>query len=348
MIAAVALLLALQATPELKQRVEAGLNAKRAGDLDTAIREFKRVAELAPGLAASHVNLGAVYYEKKDYSNAIPPLRRALELNTDLPGAHSMLGVALLACGYAAESIPHLEKSQADGLLGVALLESGREREAVDRLEAALLKQPGDPDLLYYLSQAHARLSKQAFQVLAERSPDSPRTRQLLGEARAAAGNRAVAEEHFRAALAMRPDLRGVHFALGEMYLDSGDYEKAEREFREEARLAPGFAPAAHKLGVVLMNRGETRAAVAELRRADALQPDMPETLLDLGKAIAASGETDAAEKLFRRVLDQEQTSNLAESAHFQLVQVYRKQGRVADADREMKLFQELRNSPKR
>ena len=131
------------------------------------------------------------------------------------------------------------------------------------------------------------------------------------------------------------------------MYLSSGDFEKAEREFREEARLAPGFAPAAHKLGVVLMNRGETRAAVAELRRADGLQPDMPETLLELGKAIAASGETDTAEKLFRRVLDQEQTSVVAESAHFQLAQILRKQGRVSDADREMKLFQEMRKSRK-
>ena len=95
------------------------------------------------------------------------------------------------------------------------------------------------------------------------------------------------------------------------------------------------------------MNRGETRAAVAELRRADALQPDMPETLLELGKALAASGETDAAEKLFRRVLDQEQTSSLAESAHFQLAQIYRKQGRIPDVDREMKLFQEMRKNRK-
>jgi cytochrome c-type biogenesis protein CcmH/NrfG len=86
------------------------------------------------------------------------------------------------------------------------------------------------------------------------------------------------------------------------------------------------------------MNRGETRAAVAELRRANGLQPDMPETLLELGKATVASGETDTAEKLFRRVLDQEQTSVLAESAHFQLAQIYRKQGRVPETDREMKL----------
>src|SRR5579872_2722131 len=121
MIVAVLLWFALQGTPELKLHVEAGLKAKNAGDLDTAIVEFKRVAELAPEMAAAHVNLGAVYLAKKDYRDAIPPLRRALELNPDLPGAHGMLGTALLALGYAAESIPHLEQSGSDDLLGVAL-----------------------------------------------------------------------------------------------------------------------------------------------------------------------------------------------------------------------------------
>jgi tetratricopeptide (TPR) repeat protein len=138
-----------------------------------------------------------------------------------------------------------------------------------------------------------------------------------------------------------------VHFALGELYLGSGDYDSAEREFREEAQLAPGSAPAAFKLGIVLLNRGETRAAVAELQRANALQPDMPETLLELGKATTAVGEVAKAEKLFRRVLDLEQSSSLAESAHFQLAQLYRKLGRLPDSDREMKLFQEIRKSRK-
>ena len=114
------------------------------------------------------MNLGAVYYEKKDYGQAIPSLRKALELNPDLPGAHGMLGAALLAQGYAAESIPHLEKAKSGEVLGVALLEAGRAREAIDKLEEALEKQPDNPDLLYYLSQAHARLAKQASDALAE------------------------------------------------------------------------------------------------------------------------------------------------------------------------------------
>ncbi|MGH9845665.1 MAG: tetratricopeptide repeat protein [Blastocatellia bacterium] len=345
MIAFVFLLLTLQATPELNQRVEAGLRARRAGDLDAAIREFKRVVELAPNLAAAHVNLGAVYFDKNDYDNAIPLLKRALELNADLPGAHHMLGVALLARGYAAQALPHLEKVQADDLLGVALLESGRVREAIDRLESALLKRPDDPDLLYYLSQAHGRLSKQLFDRLA--AGQSPRKDQMLGEAQAAAGNRDAAEKHFRAALEKRADLHGVHLALGELALGAGDYENAAREFREETRLAPGSAVAAYKLGVVLLNRGQTREAITELERAGSLQADMPETLLELGKALVAANEPARAEKTLRKVVELEPASALAETAHFQLAQLYRRLGRTADADREMKLFQEMRKSRK-
>jgi tetratricopeptide (TPR) repeat protein len=347
MIAVISLWLAFQVTPELKQHVEAGLAAKRAGQLDVAIREFRRVVELAPGLAAAHVNLGAVYCDKKEYANAIPPLRKALEIDPHLIGAQEMLGIALLAQGFAAESIPHLEKAQSEAMLGVALLESGRARDAVDKLESALQKQPGDPDLLYYLGRAHAYLAKQVFDTVTGKHPESPRTRQLLGEAAAAAGNREAAVKHLRAALQTRPDLRGVHFALGELHVASGDYERAEQEFREETRMNPGSAAAAYKLGVVLMNRGEVQAAMTELKRAETLQPGMPETLLELGKANAAAGDLAGAEKLFVQVLEHEKASPLAEAAHFQLAQIYRRLGRTNDADRAMKRFQEIRNSRK-
>lgn len=346
MIAAVVILLLgfqVQVSPELKQHVEAGLNAKRTGDLDTAIREFKRAAELAPDLAAAHVNLGAVYLAKEDYGNAISALRRALQIDPNLPGASGMLGTALLAQGYAAESIPYLEKAQVDDLLGVALLEAGRARDAVDKLETALEKRPDDPDLLYYLGLAHQRLSKGVFDKLTNQYPDSPRTRQLLGEVNASAGNRDAAEREFRAALVARPNLRGIHYALGELYLRSGEYEKSEREFIEESHLSPGSAEAAFKLGFVLLNRGDLSSALRELNRANTLQPDIPETLLELGKAQLASGDLAAAEKSFVQVIAIDQSSTLAGTAHFQLSQIYRKEGRRSEADRETEAFQKLR-----
>lgn len=337
------LLIAFQITPELKQHVTAGLAAKTAGDLDAAAVEFRKAAELAPGLAAAHMNLGAVLFEKRDYSNAIPPLQKALELNPDLPGAHAMLGASLLAQGYAAKSIPHLEQAQSDDLLGVALLDSGRVRDAIDRLESSLAKRPDDPGLLYYLSQAHARLAKQLSDRLRETAPDSPRTHQILGEAQAASGNREAAAQHFQSALAAGPDIRGIHYAQGELLLESGEYAKAEAEFRAETRLAPGNAAAAYKLGSALLNLGRVNDAIAELNRANNLQPGMPETLLELGKALNVAGDPAAAIPHLEQLLAAEQNTPLAAAAHFQLAQAYRKLGRIAEADRESKAFQQFR-----
>lgn len=340
--------LALQAgaapSSEIRRHVEAGLNAKRAGDLDTAAREFERVVALAPDLAAAHVNLGAVYSDKKDYAKAIPPLRRALELAPALPGAHGMLGIALLAQGYATEAVQHLEQGHMDDLLGVALLEAGRPAEALARLDRALEKRPDDPDLLYYIGQAHTQLSRQVLDRLLAQHQDSARGHQITAEMQAAAGNRNAAEREYRAALALRPELRGVHLALGELYLGAGDYEHAEREFRAESALAPGDARAAYRLGSVLLNQGNTADALLYLKRANELRPDMPETLLELAKAYALAGELVPAEKLLRRLLELEDSSPLAESAHFQLAQLLRKQGKTTDAAREMSRFQELRS----
>jgi tetratricopeptide (TPR) repeat protein len=344
MIAALLLLLLLQITPEAGQHINAGMQAKTAGDLDTAIREFKRVVELAPELAAAHVNLGAAYLGKRDYGSAIPALRKALELNPNLPGAQSILGTALLAQGYACESVPHLQKGGPDDLLGVALLECGQPREALDRLEAALGKRPNDPDLLYYLSRTHSELAKRSVERLRAEHPDSGRTQQVMGEISAAAGDRASAEKYFRAALAIRADLRGVHFALGELLLAAGEYQKAEAEFRAEAALSPGSAVTAWRLGSVLANLGRTNEAITELKRADTLHPDMPETLLELGTVLNASGDAQAAEGYLARVLKFERDTALAASAHLQLAQVYRKLGRAGDAEREMKAFQSLRS----
>lgn len=347
MIAMLSLLIAFQVSPELKQHVDAGLKAKSAGDLDMAIREFQKVAELAPNLAPAHVNLGAVYLAKRNYSSAIPALRRALELNPDLPGAHGMLGTALLAQGYDVESIPHLERSKSDDLLGVAFLETGQFRKAADHLETALQSRPNDPDLLYYLAQAYGQLSKQAADRLQADAGDSARAQQVLGDVMAASGNREAAEKHFRDALALRSELRGVHYAIGALWLESGDYEKAEKEFKAEVQLTPGSAAAAYKLGFVLLNQGQTLEAIAELKRADKLRPDMPETLLELGKALNANGDAKSAESHLLSVLKHEQEGPIAAAAHFQLSQVYRKLMRNSDADRELALFQKLREKRK-
>src|ERR1700736_1342507 len=153
-----ALLAGQGAVPDAAQHVQAGLEARKQHQVDVEIAEFRRATELDPTLADAFVNLGAAYMEKRDYGSAIAPLKRALELSPDLPVAHQILGYALLAQGYAAEAIPHLERVGAQEALGIAEIQTGQLSEAVTNFSASMAKRPNDPDLLYYLGHASGLL----------------------------------------------------------------------------------------------------------------------------------------------------------------------------------------------
>jgi Flp pilus assembly protein TadD len=131
---------------------------------------------------------------------------------------------------------------------------------------------------------------------------------------------------------------------LGELHLQAGRYENAETHFRAEAKLSPGSAATAYKLGLTLANLGRSEEARIELERADRLRPGMPETMFQLGKLYTAVGNSRKAEEYFLKVLAAEQHTELAESAHFQLAQVYRKLGRTTDAERQTEMFRRLRS----
>lgn len=334
--------------PEVLSHVEAGMKARQEGRLEAAIAEFKKVTELAPGLAAAFVNLGAVYVESKDYKDAAPALERALELNDGLIGAHQLLGYALLAQGYAAKALPHLEKAGDKGALGIAELETGDYAKAVENLEAAAGERPNDPDLLYYLGRAAGLLSKQTFDHLIAAAPDSARAHEAIGENYTVLRRVPEAEREFRETLRLRPDTPGVHLALGALYAVAARWPEAEKEFRAEAELQPGNAEAAYRLGVALLEQGKMKEARAELGRADELQPGMPETLAAMGKAASLDGDAAGAEAAWKRLLRVETGSQLAAQAHFGLAGIYRKQGKTAEAEREMAAFRRLEGGAKR
>lgn len=97
-------------SPEASQHMKAGLAADQQRQLDVAISEFRKVTELAPGFVDGFVDLGQACLEKRDFQAAVAPLNHALKIDPDSLAAHRLLGYALLAQGYATESIPHLKR----------------------------------------------------------------------------------------------------------------------------------------------------------------------------------------------------------------------------------------------
>jgi tetratricopeptide (TPR) repeat protein len=335
------LLLALQASapsPAL-QHLHAGVEAEKRGQSDAAAAEFQKATELDPKLVVAFVDLGDVYIEKRDYAAAIPPLKRAVELNPSLEAAHRLLGYALLAQGYASEAIPHLEKAHEVEALGIALLEAGRLPDAVTVLQKALAQNPNDPDLLYYYGRASGLLSKQVFDELEDRFPDSARAHQMMAQDYAALRDVPAAEREFLEALRLRPQTAGLHLEFGELYARAQQWDKAAEQFQLETEAQPGSPEAFYRLGEALVQLGKFHEARAALVSSDQLKADMPETLYMLGKAAALDGDDTLAQKSWLHVLNLEKDTALVAQAHFGLAGIYRKQGKSADADREMNEF---------
>lgn len=342
-VAIVALGIACQSlSPEAISHAQAGISAQKAGRMTDAIAEFKKVTELAPDLPAAYVNLGAAYLQNHQYDEAIGPLRKSLQMKPDLIGARQMLGYALLADGYFAESIPYLEQTHSVDALGIAEFKAGKYTEAIGHLAAALKQHPNDPDVLYYLGRASGLLSKDAFDTLESHFPDSARAHQAEGEDYAALRQVPEAEKQYATALRIRPDTPGVHMELGQIYAAASDWAKAEEQFRAESRLQPGDAEAAYRLGNALLQEGKVEDARAELARADHLRPDMPETLYALGKAESLMGDNPGAQQTWEKLLSIEKTTALAAQTHFALANLFRKEGKGGDAEREMQAYKQL------
>ena len=330
---------------EANQHWSAARQAESQKQLDVAVTEYRKVTELEPSFAAGFVSLGQALMEKHDFAAALAPLEHALEVDSRLVPAHQLLGYAQLAQGYAAAAIPHLERAHEQGALGIAQLETGQFVEAITNLNAALQKRPNDPDLLYYLGRASGLLSKLSIDTLLAGYPDSARAYQSMAENYFVLRQMPEAEKQYEKALRLRPDTPNLHLELGQVFAMTSRWQQAEEQFRAESKLQPGNAEAAYRLGDALLHEGKTGEARAALQISDKLQPQMPETLYSLGKAASLEDDVSAAEKAWLELLSIEKEGELAAQTHFALAGLYRKQGKEAASEHEIKEYQKLRNA---
>ena len=91
--------------------------------------------------------------------------------------------------------------------------------------------------------------------------------------------------------------------------------------------------------------RGHAVAAEDRYAKALSLNPDEFNALVGLGDVARQRGET---EKAIAYLLHASQIDPSDDTLHFQLSQIYRTTGRKADADRELKVFMEVRDLKKK
>ncbi|HPL64066.1 MAG TPA: tetratricopeptide repeat protein [Syntrophales bacterium] len=130
--------------------VRAGLEMVRKGDLDAAVRQFRKALNANPDSLEALTNLGLALAHQGKIDEAIPFFRKALKIKPELPEVHNSLGVALARTGKTDEAVSHLRQAirinpkfaKAHNSLGVILARTGRAEEGLNHLEQAVRLQP--------------------------------------------------------------------------------------------------------------------------------------------------------------------------------------------------------------
>ena len=86
-----------------------------AGRNADAVRAYARLLQLDPANATAYENMGVAQLQGRDVHAAESSLRRAIQLDSSLPAAHTALGVLLARTGRKAEAVEMWKRAAALG-----------------------------------------------------------------------------------------------------------------------------------------------------------------------------------------------------------------------------------------
>jgi tetratricopeptide (TPR) repeat protein len=146
--------------------------------------------------AEARLLMGVAHLQRGDHRAAVPELERAIVLNPALPGAHSLLGRALMGAArrddslkaFAAELVLNPNDFDANLYLGIMLKDDGKLDEAHEHLKRAQRLRPRDVAVQYALGALHLAAgrtedARQALEVVTAESPDYRQGHVLLATA---------------------------------------------------------------------------------------------------------------------------------------------------------------------
>ncbi len=316
-----------QASTPAAQTTGAGGDFKEAyrlsqqGNYDDAITLLQRMAAQTPKPQGLSHATGVVYYQKGDYLKAAESFKLAIAEDANDKEGVQLLGLSYYRAGRPSEAIPYLEKVQtwyphanvdASYVLGISYIQA-KDYPNARKAFAKMFDLPPDSGASYLLTAR--MLFRQEFTPIAEdyaqkaiaADPKLPLAHQLLGEIEMFTSKIPEAIKDFEQELAINPAYPAAYYKLADAYSRVQKYEDAERMLQRSIWLDSTSTGPYILLGKVLQKKGEPVLALSYLQRAASMDPNNPMT-------------------------------------HQLLGQAYRDVGKTADAERELKIAEQLRN----
>jgi Flp pilus assembly protein TadD len=228
-------------------------------------------------------NTAAALSEKKQFGEAIPAWRKALELDLDDARAHNNLGTALATTGKGEEALEEYRK---------AVQLDPTSSKAVNNLGTTLAQ-------FGHMEEAAAQ-----FQKAVELNPDNASAHTNLGGALAQTGRMKEAIEQCRRAIELDPRLAEAENDLGVVLVMAEDVDGAGVHFAKAVELEPGSAQYRLNLARVLASKGRFSEALPHMEEAVKVSGGREPSILGMLAALyAETGRLAEAVATARRAL---------------------------------------------
>ena len=290
--------------------------------VEEAMTKVQRVLAEDSGILEAHFILGNLFVKQEEWDGAIGAYREALSLDPEYKSA--ILG---LADAYRL---------------------ADRLDEAAAGYRRLLELDPNDNQAFYHLAEIHAAREEYeaALEVLAgleatgeERAP----AHNLKGECLLSLGRLDEAEAEFRLALEMDDLLSDAWYNLALLFEERGDGSRAVDAYETRLEMAPKDFRSHFNVAKLYGAMGDRDRMEASLRAAIGHNDEFAVGHLYLAKALLDRGELREAEETALRGLALEPEPEMAPLGHFVLADVYNRQGRTAEAEREVRRAQSYR-----
>jgi choline-sulfatase len=292
------------------------------------------------------------------FDEAIARVREALAADPEIVEGYMLLGNFLKKARRPAEAVDSYRRALAlDGehqgalfSLALAYKDQGRLDEARVGFERARALDPRNGKVLWQLADLALRQHQDAraeeiIQDALARKVDEHRFLLKRAEGLIEQQRYDEAEKALQQALAKKPNLSTARFNLGLVYEARRQPQQAIAAYEGELADNPKAYRAAFNLARLLQSAGRHDEAIRRFRQAVDLQVDFGTGQLYLAKALLDAGDLAGAEQWARKGLDANPDARIAPLGHFVLADVYNRQGRTADAQREVARARRLQRS---
>ena len=319
--------------------------------------EFTRAKNLLAAIVAeAYHNLGVIHTQKNELQSGIDNFTAAAKWKPDLPGLDRNWGIVSFRAEQFDKAIApllrHIKANPKDDLvrrmLGSIYFFTKDFKQAVATLKPIELGISKDAELTYFygVSLIQLHLKKEAaavFSRLSEQNIGNTGARYQAAQGFVFVGDYERAVKEYRAVAELDPQMKNVHYNTGQTLIRMNRLEDAEKEFRKELQVDPTDAASKYHLAYTMLERNiQTDEVVSLLNDAIRYRPDYADAHYQLGKIYIGKGQNDTAIDHLETAVRYEPKKDYI---HYQLSIAYRRASRIADAERELKIFRDLKAS---